>query len=203
MRIRSPLPSLEIHTTPASMEIRNHPVRLKIRSEPARMQVSRTRPQFRVNWEKMRRNTGARSRTYQQRYEQQVARQQLKESIANANSTLEMLSIAETAGLPSAQSLVGGANMTQAAKQNDLSQPTLSVVDAGMPEIEWENGNLEIGWVPHSLEMSWEGNFKPEITVTPHSVEIRLISGETIRVQENEARAIEMRGEGKKVDTNV
>lgn len=202
MRIRSSLPSLEIHTTPAAIEIRNHPVRLKIRSEPARIQVTRTRPQFRVNWDKMRSNTGTRSRTYQQRYEQQLARQQLKESIANANASLEMLSAAEMGSI-GVGSMGGGSNMSQISKQNDVSQPTLSVVDAGMPEIEWENGDLEIGWVPHSLKMSWEGNFKPEITVTPHSVEIRLINGETIRVQENEARAIEMRGEGKKVDTNV
>ncbi len=69
--------------------------------------------------------------------------------------------------------------------------------------ISWEPGSMEIEWDPHRLEMSWEGSARPEITVTPYSVEIRLINGETVRVGENEAKAIEMQGYGKRVDKEI
>ena len=51
--------------------------------------------------------------------------------------------------------------------------------------------------------MHWEGEVRPEVSVTPHTVEIRLINGETIRVGEDEARAIERQGYGKRLDKKI
>ena len=57
--------------------------------------------------------------------------------------------------------------------------------------------------MPATLEMHWEGEVRPEVSVTPHTVEIRLINGETIRVGEDEARAIERQGYGKRLDKKI
>ncbi|MPN45338.1 hypothetical protein SDC9_192905 [bioreactor metagenome] len=69
--------------------------------------------------------------------------------------------------------------------------------------MEWEEGKLEIEWESAKLEMHWEGSIRPQITITPHTVEIRLINGETVRVGENEARTLERQGFGKRLDKKI
>ena len=91
---------------------------------------------------------------------------------------------------------------------NSVMQQDIPVVDvasmpSSSPEVEWEPGSIEIEWVPATLEMHWEGEVRPEVSVTPHTVEIRLINGETIRVGEDEARAIERQGYGKRLDKKI
>lgn len=192
---------LDIHTTPAVVQIKNNNMRLKIHSTPAQMQVTRTRPTFRVV-SQTQKITGAKKTNFQLQYQKMRAQQQLREGIRNVNNAYD-----DMAGMP----LADQAAMMRAASSQTSVQDLVSNANAvdsqpvtvNRPQVEWENGSMEIEWVPSSVEMSWEGDYRPEITVTPHSVEIRLINGKTIRVRENEARAIEMRGEGKKIETEV
>lgn len=201
MRVRNPLPYVDINTTNAVVEIRNHPVRLKVESEPAQMRVKRTAPTFKVNWKALRAQSGQRSPDYQRRHMQGQYQQQFYQGVRNMVGDTERMGALHEhkKGGPEIVASVAHRRMSAKHKRNY----NMEMLPKDMPKIEWQPGSVEIEWDPYRLEMSWEGDIYPEISVTPHTVEIRLINGETVRVGENEAKSIEMRGFGRRIDQEV
>lgn len=165
------------------------------------MHVRRTRPKMKVNWERVRSESGLRSFSAQRRHMKQIYRQKAMENIAHISWQNEQISNVQNA-------VPGGPELVATVALDTVLKSELPVVDVAnmprsMPEVEWEEGKLEIEWDPPVLEMHWEGNLRPEITVTPHTVEIRLINGKIIRVGENEAGMLERRGYGKRLDKKI
>jgi len=201
MRVSSPMPQLDIKSTRATLQIKTDPLRLKVESRPAKMHVRRTRPRMKVNWKKVRSECGLRMPSAQRRYLMQKYRRIMLQGIQQSNQMNQQISDIQN-------HVAGGPELVASVTLQQLMQQDIPVVDiASMPqsspEIEWEPGSIEIEWEPASLEMHWEGSIRPEISVTPHTVEIRLINGETIRVAENEAASLERRGYGKRIDQSV
>jgi len=201
MKIRNPQPYFDIQSTRAQIQIKSDPVRLKIRSRRAQMRVHRVRPKMKVNWQQVRAQSGLRSPSAQRKYMQQKYRNMALNSISQIGSQYDQIGDIQN-------TIPGGPEIVARVAFNHMLQQDIPVVDiasmpSSMPEIEWENGDIEIEWEPAQLEMEWEGSVRPEISFTPHTVEIRLISGETIRVSENEAKNIERQGYGKKIDKEV
>lgn len=202
MRIPGAAPHLDIKTTNAKIEIHNEPLRLKIEREPARMRVRRTRPKMKVDWAKVRGESGLRVPSAQRKHLQQIYRQMALDGIVRISNENEAVS-SNLQGLDN-----GGPEIVARLAFDSLMQRDIPVVDVGnmprsMPDVQWEPGTMEIEWDPPKMEMHWEGSMRPEITVTPHTVEVRLINGETIRVAENEARMLEQQGYGKRLDQKV
>lgn len=202
MRIPGATPHLDIKTTNARIEIHNEPLRLKVDREPARMHVRRTRPKMKVDWAKVRSESGLRVPSAQRRYLQQLYRQMALEGVVQVSNEHQRMS-SEIHNLAK-----GGPEIVARIALDSLMQRDIPVVDVAnmprsMPDVQWEQGSLEIEWDPPRMEMHWEGNLRPEITVTPYTVEIRLINGETIRVGESEARMLEQQGYGKRLDEKV
>lgn len=201
MRISSVTPYLDIKTTNAKVEIHNEPLRLKIEREPARMHVRRTRPKMKVNWAKVRAESGLRAPSEQRRHMQQVYRQMAIDGIVRISD--EQQRISDYQNFPEGGPEVVATVALESVLQRDIPVVDVSSMPRSMPDVEWEVGGVEIVWDPPTMEMHWEGNMRPEISVTPHTVEIRLINGETIRVGENEARMLEQQGFGKRLNEKV
>lgn len=201
LQVSGSRPYFDIKTTNAKVEIHNEPLRLKVEREPARMHVRRTRPKMKVDWDRVRNESGLKTPSAQRRHMQQVYRQKALENIANISGESEQMSNLQNA-------VPGGPELVATVALDSVLHQDIPVVDVvnmprSMPDVEWEEGKLEIEWDPPIMEMHWEGSLRPEITVTPHTVEIRLINGETIRVGENEARMLEQRGYGKRLDEKI
>lgn len=201
MRINNPQPYLDIHTTNAVIHIEKEPVRLKVESQRAQMHVTRTRPNFKVNWKKLRAESGVRSPEAQRQYIKQRSQRMLHRNTQNAVSDLQQMGNIQNSGAGSPE-IVASVTFNRTMTQN-IPEVNVGSMPSSLAQIDWDPGSLEIEWDPHRIEMSWEGDMRPRITVTPHTVEIRLINGKTIRVGENEAKAIEMQGYGKRMDTEV
>ncbi len=201
MQVFGTEPHLDIKTTNAKIEIHNEPMRLVVEREPARMRVHRSYPKMKVNWAKVRSESGLRSPSAQRRYMQQLYRQMALDGIARTSEEYEQIS--DIQDIPS-----GGPNIVATVALDAVLEKDIPVVDVAnmprtMPDVEWEEGKLDIEWESAKMEMRWEGSMRPEITVTPHTVEIRLVNGETIRVGENEARTLEREGRGKRLDKKI
>lgn len=196
------MPMLDIKSTRAVVEIHREPLRLKVDSQPARMRVKRTRATFKVNnMKQLRAESGLRSPDLQRRHMQQRSQAKLYEGIQSINSNAQRLTnIQDHQGAE--PELVATVTLQNTLQQN------IPVLDVGsmprsLPKLDWDTGSLEIEWDPHRIEMSWEGDMRPQITVTPHSVEIKLIDGRTVHVRESEAKSIESQGYGKRVNENI
>ena len=165
------------------------------------MRVHHTRPKMKVNWKKVQAQCGLRSPAAQRRHTQQMYRQKALDGISKVGSQYDQIGDIQN-------HVPGGPEIVATVALNTVLQEDIPVVDvasmpATMPDVEWEPGELEIEWEPAKLEMHWEGDIRPKFTVTPHTVEIRLINGETIRVGENEARNLERQGFGKRLDKEI
>ncbi len=201
MRVSNPMPQFDIKTTNAVMKIKSQRLQMKVEKTPAKMTVRRTRPKMRVNWKKVFSESGRRSPDALRRYMQQRYRQMALQGIQETGS--EYYQYSELQNHPS-----GGPNVVATVTLHNVLRSNMPVADvanmpASSPEVEWDMGSMEIEWEPAKLEITWEGEFRPKLEVTPHTVEIRLINGETIRVAENEAESLERQGYGRRLDKRV
>ncbi len=201
MQISGGMPRLDIHTTNATIQIKREPMRLVVESSRPKMKVKTVRPKMKVNWDKVYSQTGrAKPNAYRQMSAQR-ARRKMMEGISNTNQFYLGVSNIH-------DHQIGAHDVVAKVTFSQLSLNDAPVVDFGsapqsLPEVDWEQGDIQIEWEPSQLEMRWEGDVFPEITVTPHMVEIRLINGETVRVAESEAKSIERQGYGRVIDEEV
>lgn len=197
MRIPGSMAHLDIHSTRAMIHIENSPMRLVVDSSPAQMKVSRRPPKFNVDWGRFRDASGLRTPGTQAKYQAQQSTLKMQEGVDNMVYDYESIGMIENAG-EGMPNTVGVTALNRALEEDKVEVNVASIPSEPL-QADWTPGEMEITWVPHKLEMSWEGDVKPKITVTPHSVEIRLVNGETVRVKENASAG----GQGKSVDRKI
>ncbi len=195
------IPRLDIHSTRAVMEIHRDPMRLTVRRTAPKMNITRTRARFRIANSKQLLGTqvGRRSPDQQRRRMIQQAQQTMIQGIQRTNRDADQYANYYRSGGSNMVAQVSLSNMLEDSKPVYDSVP----IPAPLPEMEWELGEMDIEWDAGELDLEWEGDPMPKISVTPHSVEIRLVSGEVIRVGEREAESIEREGLGKRLDKEV
>lgn len=197
------IPRLDIHSTRAQLQITRQPMRLTVERTSPRMKVHRTRPKFKIANSKqlLGEQVGRRPPNAQRQEMMRRAQMAMMHGISKVNAQADAMANYQAYGS-------GGPSVVAQVQLNSiLNQPTniidVANVPQSQPEVEWDTGAMEIEWDMGDLEMNWEGGGRPSIEVTPHSVEIRLISGEIIRVGEQEAKSIEKQGYGKRIDKEV
>lgn len=196
------IPRLDIHSTRAQLQITREPMRLRVERTAPRMKVHRTHAKFRIANTKqlLGEQVGRRPPNAQRREMMRKAQLAMMHGIQKINAQSDAMMNYQVYG--DSPSVVA-----QVQLNSILNQPTniidVANVPQSQPEVEWDTGAVEIEWDMGELEMNWEGGGKPTIEVTPHTVEIRLVSGEIIRVGEQEAKSIEKQGYGKRIDKEV
>lgn len=197
--VSSSRPTLDITSTRAIMEIKNT-VRRHFTSKrtPPQMQVNRTSPRMRVNWTDVWAKRGMRKPRQQSQHLNQQSYQKVHQSIQKAVQDGNFMGALEQY-YDSDTNRVGQLQL-QEVIQGDI--PDLNVAPPNpLPEVEWEKGSLTIEWTPGDLELVWEEDFRPQVTVTPHSVEIRLRGRNEVKITVNEDNVSGR--SGKKVDRNI
>jgi len=195
------LQRLEIHSTKAVMQMERDPMVLRVKRTPPRMKVNRRLPTFRISntQELLGTQVGRRGPSAHSRRMVQQARQAMLEGIRRTNNRADQYANFYRYGDTSVVAQVSLSGVLEQSKPVFDTVP----IPAPFPEVEWDMGEMSIDWEQGDLEMTWEGDPMPDISFTPHSVEIRLVSGEVIRVGEAEAKAIERQGYGKRLDTEA
>lgn len=190
---------LDITSTRATMEIKNTVRRhFTAKRTPPQMQVSRTSPKMSVNWTDVWANRGVRKPRQQAQHLNQQSYQAVHRAIQKAVQDGDFMGALDEYHDQDINR-VGQLHLQEVIQGNI---PDLNVAPPNpMPQVEWEKGSLSIEWSPGDLEVVWEEDFRPQITVTPHSVEIRLRGRNEVKITVNEDNVSGR--SGRKVDRNI
>lgn len=196
--IHSSRAALDIHTTRAQLNIQNHVRRsFRVKTTRPQMHVERQRPQIKVDWKQVWANRGVRSPEHFLQYTRQLARQIVNEAVQNMTANGNYMAQLENY-FHTMQSPIGD----WAYEQMLNSVPEVGM-SAGVPSpsVQWTEGSIKIEWELGDVEIVWEDEFMPDITVTPHSVEIRLRNHADVKISVNENNL--PKTSGKKVDKKI
>ncbi|MBD5559261.1 MAG: hypothetical protein HDQ87_02715 [Clostridia bacterium] len=199
LNISTSRPTIDISSTRAQMQIKQTVVRhFSMRRTPPEMSVNRTSPKMKVNWKQVWANRGLRSPDFQNKYQRDQSRQKVYESIQKRNADAAFLGAVEEYAFTDT-------NRVGQLAYNDMLSEGIKEINVAppnpMPEVEWDTGSLSIEWTRGDLELVWEEDFRPQLTVTPHSVEIRLNGRREVKITVNENGVSTT--SGKKVDKKV
>lgn len=184
LEISTVRPHLDITTKRAELNMHNRIRRFSTKRVAPKMNVERKAASFKVDWSSVWAQLGRRSPTHLKNYMVQQSRAKVDQAISRINSNGEYMKNVEAyKGSPS--NPIG-----QIAWQNYLEDGTVETNIASMPEttpsIEWDPGYLHIDWTVGELQIEWDDFLKPDIEVTPHSVEIRLSEYPEVRIEVKE-----------------
>lgn len=197
MKIPTSMPMLDITTTNAVMEIKSNPVKLKITSEPAKMRTVQETPRFKGNFAQLQSEIGVKNLSGQRQMTKQRAYVKLNEGAQRVNGDAKAISDQLQNQTEESAPIVAQLEYNRVTTPEEVPVNVKSVPSQPL-KLDWDNGDISIDWQPAKLEMSWEGDYRPEIRVTPHNVEIRLVDGRTYKVSESA-----LPGSRGKIDTQI
>lgn len=193
--IISQRPQLDIKTTPAKLDIQRPKPKMRISHKRASFSAQRKLPRFKLNWDKAREAGGL-------PYGMLRA---LQNHAAQSNSkTLEAIAKIAQRGDMAANFHTGQSSAMQMARQaadEKLAEVNVRREQPGMPEVEWENGELVVQWQNYELHIEWDIE-KPIVQVEPYSVEIRLTNKPKVTISVDGDRLPKLPN-GRKVDKRL
>jgi len=198
LNIQTSRPTLSITTTNAQLNISNKIRRFSSRRVPPEMKIERKAPSFKVDWRKVWSQSGKKSPEDLALHVRQQARQRVDQYIqkvaTNGDYILQVKNYVGTKSDPLAE-LRWQEMMSQKPEVNVTSMPETT------PDVVWDLGYVKIEWTTGEVQIDWDDEFMPEITVSPHSVEIRIEGRKEIKISLNEDNVPKIRG--KKVNKKV
>ena len=195
LEIVSSKPVMQINTEKAKLSIIHPKPKMRIRSVPARMVINSKKSTFKVNWQKVRNESGLPSPSAQVQQQEQRAKDTVMDIIAR---TVEE-------GNQMAMNYTHRNEIAEVQKQRamlNLPEINLGSMPQSSPEVEWDIGTIQIEWSNHELNIDWDmDDYRPKITVDPHSVEIRVHNARDVKITYLDKGDVHERG--KKVDKKV
>lgn len=167
-------PQLDIRSTRAQMEITNsnRVRRFSAKRVAPKMTVERKAASFKVDWASTWAQSGRRSPAYLKNYLVQNSRRKVDQAISRTVNNGNYMQHVE-AYRGTKRNPIG-----EIAWQSYMNDSAVEVNVANMPDttpdVVWDPGYVRIEWSTGEMQIEWDDNFRPDVKVTPHSVEIRL-----------------------------
>ncbi len=182
--IETSRPVLDITSTRAKLSIETKIRKFNSQNTPPVMRSNPKGATFKIDWGKIRSESGLRTPERQMQMQKAQDRQLVQEAISrtvsNGDYVLQLENYMGSKSDPLAQTVVN--NMESDLPEiNVTSMPQSSPVGA-----EWDVGGVNIEWEQGNLKVDWQNDYMPNITVTPHSVEIRLKGEMAVKISVNE-----------------
>ena len=189
--------SMGIEITNAQMKITTPRPEMEVTWEPPEMSMDSQRPAFKLNWKKVRSESG------------------LKPPMEFTNATSG--NGIHIAGLGTAQAVrdgdyIGkveepGNRIAQLARRKTIktaqAEINLSSMPKSLPEVEWSPGFVNISWSRGSLSVDWVGEYMPEVIIDPpFSIDIYLREKPYIKIMVEDGE-VPMYGPGVLVDEQL
>ena len=163
---------IEINTHNARIHLRQPKPSFKINSTPAKMEIRRKLPTIRLDFSNHKLSIGNpdiftatkkwRDEAYQKTLE--AIGEIAEKGTIYGRIDRNVNQIAHLAAMKSANNI------------------ELNIAASLPPEIIWEEGYIEIDWIPHKMEIDWNTNSKVDIMVEPHEVKITMKQYPTIKI---------------------
>lgn len=169
--------TIGVNVTPAQMNITMPRMQMTVESQTPQMTVERQMPQFKVNWTKVRSESGLKTPSEVSKDISFEARKAVGDFMTNSADDSNYISSVDKPGN----------RIAQVYRRKSLSQDRVEVnigtMPQSLPEVEWTPGSIDVSWSDHQLEVSWEGTCMPEVVIDPpFSIEIYLRDKPYIRI---------------------
>lgn len=188
-------PQLEITSKPAKLNIRRPRPKMSITHNRATFKAQRKMPRFKLNWEKARQDGGL---------PYGMLRALQNHAAQSNNKTLEAIAKIAQRGDVAMQFHTGQSSAMQIARtyaEQNLAEVNVRREQPGMPEVEWEQGEMVIHWQNYELRIQWDIE-QPIIEVEPYSVEIKLSNRPKVTIKVDDAKLPKLPN-GRKVDKTL
>lgn len=186
-------PSIQIRTQNAQLNIKNNMRHFRIKRTPPQMEMTRKTPSFKVNWDKVRAQSGLKNPKYFMEDNRQKAYDKVMNYISRVAQEGDMMTEIDNASPDNMISVIAEQNMRAA-----LPEVNMGTMPEDLAVITWDKGAFEINWTKGSLEIVWDDDYMPDISVTPYSVEISIRNLGKIKMRDQGAKL-----EGRKVDKKI
>ncbi|MGI6152238.1 MAG: DUF6470 family protein [Christensenellaceae bacterium] len=200
LSIQTTRPTLDITSTRAQLNITNKIRRFTSKRTPPQMTVQRQAPSFKVDWSTVWAQSGRRSPEKLQQHMRQVSRQKVDQAIQRTVKNGDYLGKLNSY-IDSKRDPIG-----ELAFDNMLSDmPELNVASMpeSMPDIVWDPGGIKIEWTTGEITIDWDDDYMPDVTVSPHSVEIKLSGRSEVKITVNPDRVEQTRNDGRKINEKI
>lgn len=187
-------PVLEIIRVPAKLNIRTKRPVLKIKHSPAYMHVNRKAPSFKLNWLSVRSGIGLTSAIQMTRQFADESKQKVMQAIQNIVQKGDYMSHIEANNNPIAE-------IAEERLQSANADINIGLTLPQKEELEWDLGYFRIEWSRHLTQIQWEIDTKPEISIEPYSVEIKIQNQPVVKIKVN--RNSIRNAVGSKVDKKI
>ncbi len=183
---------MEINTTNSQLNISNHIRRFTIKRTSPQMKITRKTPKFKVDWDKVRAESGLKNPKYFMQDTRQRAYSKIMNSIKRMSQEGDMM-MDITKDAPDMVPYIAAENMRSA-----LPEVNIASIPESLPDVTWDEGAFEITWTKGSMEIIWDEDYEPDISFTPHSVEIKIRNFKKIRMNDKGNKL-----EGRKIDRKI
>lgn len=175
-------PRLDIQSTPAKLDITNKRMRPQVKTTPASMEIKRQAPKFNVDWPSYWDQVGRKSpealRIDVGNYAFSMASEAVATISSDGDSVMRIENYNSGAGT---LAQIAGNNM-----EASIPQVNVGSMPQTAPKISWDPGYMHIDWEIGNVAIEWDGDFMPDFSVTPHSVEIRMAGYPEVKISLNE-----------------
>lgn len=190
-------PHIEIKSTKAKLEVVGSTRRgMKIsRSEPE-LNVEHKQPTLKIDWKAYHADRGTPTPEYMRRGIVQDANQDSIEATQRF--------VREGDEFGNLQNYAGsGGPVGQMARRELIDPlPEINVRSTVPPDISWDPADMKLNWENvNDIKIEWDKYSPPEIKVTPHSVEIRVVGRPEVRITVNEDNVPKI--QGKAINTQM
>lgn len=142
---------------------------MQISQEMPEMSIETQRPEFKLNWRKVRSESGLKPPIELARAYASTGMQKASAATAQTARDGDFVADVTKPGNRIAQIARRKTIKTQQAEINLSSMPKST------PEVEWSPGSVNINWTKGSLSVDWVGDYMPEVIIDPpFSIEIYL-----------------------------
>jgi hypothetical protein len=196
LSIESSWAALDISTRNAQLQISNNlRRRLKITVIRPQMIVDRKLPSFKMNYAS--RSHKMDSLVHLKQYLQQKNKNKLLDALNKSiNNSYALEGLSGDYAAPQNEPVVTLDLSTQAS-----ALQTVQELNSSAPKMEWDPGYFKIDWIAGEIKIEWEEINKPDILVSPYSVEIRVKGKKMLKIALNEDKLPCMKG--KKVNKGI
>ena len=177
--IEQQIAEIGIRKTPAQMHIEQQRMQMRIKTETPQMEIERKNPSFKVNRKKINSESGMKSTPELSKDFRDKGR---VGALRGARTAKEDGNFLGNVKMP-------GDRVGKLARKKTMSailkkkEGNIGLMPKSLPEIEWEKGQLTINWSRHSIDIDWEGDYMPTVTIDPkHSIEVYLRTAPYFRV---------------------
>ena len=191
LNIRTSQPRLDIMTTNARMNITNRIRRFSARRVSPQMKVERQGASFKVDWSQVWAESGRKSperlRAFLNQQSHGKVSKAINRIVQNGNHLMRLENYIGTEKLAVAEVAVAD-SISEMPEVNVSSMPT------SRPNVQWDPGYVKIEWTTGEMQIEWDNDYMPDITVTPHSVEIRVDGHSEVKLAVDEKNIAKIGG---------